>query len=685
MTVLSFDSALFAQEFFCAEPFLAHRNGSENCWASFSGGDHKSLCISHEGWLKWLKQTHVSSLCGNWKGTWRAYSPLVNHSWHTESFRKPVFYRYFVKDLPMIVSYSTPVLAPSVLNKIKNKTERVREKISEFYRAKDTFGILRKLFLNEESSGHATSFFWFLGFVHVFTVTGIHLLYFAVMLNAFLGWLFRFSGVSVSVGLFLSRTLTFVSWFLIWTLSGMRAGMLRPWIVLLVRALAKGFGFEWRTYSPLLISLCLDAILFLRSHDGVSSRIHYALAVGGSLMVGFTDRNLKWCHVKLALGSWVLVALVDIFESGLVCLATPLLSLLTFHLFVFFIFPLQIFACLLYSLHFLSLAKLIFSFSAIVVTKSLIFLMSWILSLPFLWVIPFWAFGFGILSAALSFFFFKFRLKQYSVGIVVLLLVRFLVPSFGKSTDFATQVEQLDVGQGDAALVKKNSGRERGLPEIGFIDVGSQKAISTDAWIKLFAKREITHIDWIALSHLDEDHVGGVFRLASVVPIGCVATSIELLNTPTGVSFLKKVKRFPVSVGDWKSGCFPFPVSVVSHSKKNARNDQMSVFWIPLQNSYYFSMGDADCEQEKKALSWVRKYYLKKEFPVLLKISHHGSKYSTDLSVLSELKPHFCFISSGLGNRYGHPHPRVLNLLNSLGIPSHRTDEQGSLNSRDLK
>ena len=61
------------------------------------------------------------------------------------------------------------------------------------------------------------------------------------------------------------------------------------------------------------------------------------------------------------------------------------------------------------------------------------------------------------------------------------------------------------------------------------------------------------------------------------------------------------------------------------------------------------------------------------------KVAHHGSRgTNTELFMLA-VRPKYAVISCGEGNEYGHPHARVLNLLQLLRTKVFRTDEQGTI------
>ena len=63
----------------------------------------------------------------------------------------------------------------------------------------------------------------------------------------------------------------------------------------------------------------------------------------------------------------------------------------------------------------------------------------------------------------------------------------------------------------------------------------------------------------------------------------------------------------------------------------------------------------------------------------LLQVGHHGSRSATGRAFLERIPPDVALISCGRHNRFGHPHPNVLNNLSQQGITTWSTAEQGSL------
>ena len=63
----------------------------------------------------------------------------------------------------------------------------------------------------------------------------------------------------------------------------------------------------------------------------------------------------------------------------------------------------------------------------------------------------------------------------------------------------------------------------------------------------------------------------------------------------------------------------------------------------------------------------------------VLKVGHHGSRYSTSEDFLRRVNPRLALISAGKGNRFGLPSSDTLALLHRKGIQVFRTDMDGTI------
>jgi beta-lactamase superfamily II metal-dependent hydrolase len=108
---------------------------------------------------------------------------------------------------------------------------------------------------------------------------------------------------------------------------------------------------------------------------------------------------------------------------------------------------------------------------------------------------------------------------------------------------------------------------------------------------------------------------------------------------------------------------------------KASANDTCVVSKLVFGNDSFLFAGDIDSAAEKKLVD--NKADLNSD---ILKVAHHGSKYSTSDIFLAAVEPQTAVISVGAKNTYGHPTPEVLQRLEKFGIKMFRTDKDGDIN-----
>ncbi len=517
----------------------------------------------------------------------------------------------------------------------------------------DTYGVLNRLLLNEKIDPSPEGILRILGFVHLYTASGLHLL----ALEAFLQRIFGRTLES-------RKILTVLFWFfliLLWKLQGFRLGFARILVLFFLKALAKEKGLRFRVYYPLFFALCFD---FAMGID--AGWKHYYLAILGG-MIGIEAARKRETgaflqHLYLSVGSWLMTAPLDLIEHHEVAWMTPIWSMITIPVISLVLYPASVFSYL---------------FSGDVHP----FLMScWNRGLELLYKIVDVGLTFSVIEPRMVMIGFVFALItlilcRRKIHFAVLVTVFFSVIFHPSFKDRSIQVSQLDVGQGDSLLVKTATRSE-------MIDLGSSFRVKPDAMIHRLALHGVTHLDTVLFSHLDEDHAGGLRLLLPWVPV----SAIEVNSAFERTSLVRKwIDQY--SSAKWcESGCFRSgSVDWISARKKKKRqvqtaegNDLMGVAMIPISNhELYLSLGDSNTVQE--SVFWKRHHSFIESFQNrILKISHHGSKNSSSIEFIKSVNPSLAVISVGRRNRYRHPHFTVIDELKREKIPVHRTDRDGN-------
>lgn len=647
---------------------LARREGTVACWASYDEGRGRKRCYSREEWVGALR---ASSLPEFPPSRWKIYSPPV-----LRSETKNVFYRGLG---------GLPSSCRTFACRFRARIEWFREKVSLRLSQCDRGGVLRKLILNEDSDRTAHDLLRSLGFVHHLTSAGIHLYALSRTVESVVLFSSKWLGISVVRAGKLAAVTSWFLWAIAWILNGLRPGMLRPVLIVAARSSSARFGFRWHWAAPLGLSLAVDLFLaagawFQGQSPWAPGRIHYALAVGGGLLAMQAQKDRQgsvWLeHLALSLGAWWFTAVWDAFHQGWFSIAVPLISLLTLPILSGIVFPGVVISVLIDAPWVGPIAAA--SDWVIRVTAEVC------LSVPVIWVTDSFtviaAVFFGLIYAAASRYRSSKSMPAWGIG---LLSVGLMTVSY--RTDRVRTIEQLDIGQGDAALLSFEGG------EAGLIDTGSERILSPSKWIALLGMRGINQLRFVALTHLDEDHSGGLKRLTRLVPVEFVITSRAELETERGREFARDLKTQGVRVRDWKSAGFPFSVHepAVRKNLRSGGNSLMSALIVPVGEDWvYLSAGDADEGFEKGLLPWfeaqlsIEKFRSRKR---VLKISHHGSRFSTSDLWLTKLKPERAWISSGVGNMFGHPTGEVLKRLKRFEAQVERTDVSGVLRVEDVR
>ncbi len=221
----------------------------------------------------------------------------------------------------------------------------------------------------------------------------------------------------------------------------------------------------------------------------------------------------------------------------------------------------------------------------------------------------------------------------------------------------------LDVGQGDCAVIHTH---ER---KVIVIDTGGLKNYDTGSRVLVPFLRSLgeSKVDALLLSHYDYDHAGGAEALARNIQIESIILPSADTSSEVEAALLRKVKSSFVeraSVG----GKYEFGRTILEILDANEVSTVASI-----ENGKYSLLftGDIDSARER-ALKNLEQHDV-------LKVAHHGSKHSSSLKFLEQVRPKVAVISVGVGNSYGHPHAETLQRLASVGSTVLRTDELGAI------
>lgn len=233
----------------------------------------------------------------------------------------------------------------------------------------------------------------------------------------------------------------------------------------------------------------------------------------------------------------------------------------------------------------------------------------------------------------------------------------------------------LDVGQGDAALVRGPGGGA------WLVDGGPDR----EAVLRWLRREGLRELDAVVLSHPHADHLGGleaVLRELEVaelwVPRPPRAGEARYLALWQAAFARGVVVRTPEELR-WRvapSGLAwqaLHPLDGWRARGRDAVNEESLVLVARLGRRSVLFAGDIEEDAEAALRGRLPRVDL-------LKVAHHGSRSSSSWAWLAEVRPWMGIVSAGRNNRFGHPSPDVL--ARWAGRRLIRTDRLGTVRLR---
>jgi len=239
----------------------------------------------------------------------------------------------------------------------------------------------------------------------------------------------------------------------------------------------------------------------------------------------------------------------------------------------------------------------------------------------------------------------------------------------------AFSIEALDVGQGDAFLLRSETSAF--LVDGGGGFSGEENFGRVRLLPKLF-DRGVRRLDGVLLSHPHPDHGAGLFAVLRDMPVGVFfhgegEDDGALFARLEGVAAERRVPVRVLRAGDevpWGGGAFRVLRSGGRPFKKDPINNESVVLLYTKGSRRVLLTGDAGLPAEEELLERLS--------PLprvdVLKVGHHGSRTSSGAAFLAALAPRAALLSCGRRNRFHHPSAEALEHLAGAGIPVFRTD-----------
>src|SRR3989344_3968641 len=237
----------------------------------------------------------------------------------------------------------------------------------------------------------------------------------------------------------------------------------------------------------------------------------------------------------------------------------------------------------------------------------------------------------------------------------------------------------LDIKQGDSQLIVL-TGENRGPPVKILIDGGKDRMV-LNALDAALGNLNNKYLDIVIMTHTDLDHMGGLVEVARRYGVGLFISNGRDASSDAYAA-LKEVfvERNIPSIVLLEGDAVRYGDSILSILSPNQAllqnkevNEASLVAILRSKDVNALFTGDIGFPAEHALLKKYRDLSAD-----ILKVGHHGSKYSSSENFIAAVRPLVSVLGVGKNN-YGHPTPRVLDTLDLAGSRVYRTDEHGTI------
>ncbi len=280
---------------------------------------------------------------------------------------------------------------------------------------------------------------------------------------------------------------------------------------------------------------------------------------------------------------------------------------------------------------------------------------------------------------------FKFRQNRKKVlkFLIVFVLLVFILNIIPKKL----KIHFVDVGQGDCTFI--TTPQNKTILIDGGGSMSEEYDVGESTLLPYILDRGYTKVDYIFISHFDQDHIGGVLTILEELRMGQVYISKQEQDSENYQKFLEIVKDRKIKVKVLKQGdClkieknlyFDILWPIEEQIQENILNNNAMVMKLRYGKFSMLFTGDIEEVAEEKILDFYKEKIENGEAILksdVLKVAHHGSKTSTTQKFFEKVSPEICLIGVGKNNMFGHPTEEVLERISGTKI--YRTDEDGEI------
>jgi competence protein ComEC len=267
--------------------------------------------------------------------------------------------------------------------------------------------------------------------------------------------------------------------------------------------------------------------------------------------------------------------------------------------------------------------------------------------------------------------------RRAGLGLLLACHLALVAGRLARPADGRLHLTVIDVGQGESLLLRSPSGRHMVIDAGGSrnprFDPGERR-VAPELW-----RQGVHRLDALVVTHADPDHASGVpfllhaFRVRELWegPAPLRDRAWRRLDAALDVGGATRVTVARGMEREWDD----VRIAVLGPLRPRrppagVRNEDSIVLDVAFGEVHLLLTGDV-LGQAEESLRVPRAF--------ILKVPHHGSRFSSSSSFLERAAPRLAVISVGAHNPFGHPHPEVIERYRRGGALVLRTDQDGTV------
>ena len=265
--------------------------------------------------------------------------------------------------------------------------------------------------------------------------------------------------------------------------------------------------------------------------------------------------------------------------------------------------------------------------------------------------------------------------KRYFIvlqSVILILCMSITIGSAYRNLFLDYELVFIDVGQGDGIHIRTDNYDV-------LLDGGGERKrnIGEKVLKEYFLKNGCSNLDISIFTHMHMDHCKGAMELGEVYPVKQYMVPYPYRYQVKGrhVNLVRFRDKIRLEKGVWIEAIWPMDDRIATSESDD--NELNTVYILHYKGVKIMLTGDLVEADELDMIEYYKSTDVLK--CDILKVAHHGSRYSSNEKFIDAVNPRIAIIQVGEHNTYGHPNAGVIERFKKRGISVYRNDKEGAI------